>query len=301
MTQLARSRAATQKRLEAHLRAAAALDAVRRDIASTLRSDDLFQTRFLIVDKTQSSRIGDIARDELLVFSSRLSAVRPNKYQGEGEEYETQFRVADDELGAALWQRRDPVPDRTPDGGGVVTPIVDGVVALNLEASDGETWFPDWDSDIYGLPWAVRATVTTVGQADGEDPYADLRNVVSLRATIALDRIVPPKTEEEAAEDKAQSAADDAEEALNNGGVLPGEVPDGGPRPGGGGPGSGGPGSGGPGAGGPGGGGPGGGGQVGGGGMGGRGGGPNGFGSRGSRGGAARTRGGPSSPGGGTQ
>ena len=233
MTQLARSRAATQKRLDAHMRASAALDGVRRDLASTLRADDLFQTRLLIVDKTQSSKIGDMSRDELLLFSARLASVRPNKYHGEGVEYETQYRVLDDPLGSELWQRRDPVPDQTPDGGGVATPVVNGVVALNLEAYDGDSWYPDWDSDIYGLPWAVRATVTAVGQEDGEDPYSDLRNLVSLRTIVALDRMVVPKSGETTEEEENQQAIEDAEEAIANGGTLPGEVPGqgGGTRP----------------------------------------------------------------------
>lgn len=206
-----------------------ALDAIRRDVASTLRSDDLLQTRLLILDQTQSSRIGDIDRDELLLFSSRLSPARVNKYQGEGGEYETQFRIVDDELGAALWQRRDPVPDHTPDGGGVIVPLVEGLVSLNVEAYDGEAWYPDWDSDIYGLPWAVRVTVSAVGQENGEDPYSDLRNLVMLRTTVSIDRIIPPR-KESSGEDKIDQAMADAEEALANGGITPAEAAAGDPR-----------------------------------------------------------------------
>jgi type II secretion system protein J len=230
-TQLGRGRAAAQKRLDAHIRANSALDAIRRDVASTLRSDDLLNCRVVINDYSTSTALGDLDRDELLLFSNRLASVRPNKYQGEGSEYETQYRVQEDELGGVLWQRRDPMPDRTPDGGGMAFPLVDGVVGLQLEAYDGEAWYPDWDSDLYGLPWAVRATVTTVGQPNGEDPYADPRTLVSLRTTVAIDRIVPPMQESE--ESKEEQAIEDAEAALENGGVLPGETPDGeGGRPG---------------------------------------------------------------------
>lgn len=221
LAQLGRSRASTMKRLDAHMRANAALDSLRRDIASVLRSDDLFDTRVLITDESVGSFVGDLDRDELLIFSTRFAALRPNKYQGEGSEFETQYRIEEDELGAALWQRRDPVPDRWPDAGGLATPLVDGVVAVNFEAYDGEAWYADWDSDIYGLPWAIRATVTTVGQQNGDDPFSDPRNLVSLRTTIAIDRIIPPK-EIESEEDKANEAIDAAEEALENAGGVPG-------------------------------------------------------------------------------
>ena len=37
------------------------------------------------------------------------------------------YRVEDDELGSALWRRRDAVPDEVPDGGGYAEPISDTV------------------------------------------------------------------------------------------------------------------------------------------------------------------------------
>jgi type II secretory pathway pseudopilin PulG len=232
MTQLSKSRASTQKRLDAHLRASTALDNLRRDLASTVRTDDLFFTRLLIVDQTQSSREAVLDRDELLVFSSSLDTARVEnaRYEGEGSEYETHYRVENDDLGSALWQRRDPMPDSMPDGGGVVTPVVDGVVAINLEAYDGESWYPDWDSDVYGMPWAVRATVTAAGQANGDVDLGDKNSFVTLRTTIAFDRIVPPKVEtpeEEAEKTAEEEAAAAAEAAAGEGGVA---IPNGGGR-----------------------------------------------------------------------
>jgi type II secretion system protein J len=228
LSKIGRGREVANRRLDAHLRATSALDAVRRDLASVMRSSDLFETRLLIVDGADSSRYGDLDRDELLVFSNRLGAVRPgDKYQGEGNEYETQVRIMEDELGAALWERRDPVPDRTPEGGGVALPLIDGVVALQLEAYDGESWYPDWDSDLYGLPWAVRATVTAVGQKNGEDPLAGAEGMVMLRTTVAIDRVIPPPEEEEASKEENAAAEEEAaaEEAAANGGVPTDGVP----------------------------------------------------------------------------
>ena len=201
LAQIGRGRTVVIRRLDAHMRATTALDAIRRDLTSVMRSDDLFDTRLLITDSSVASGrrgLGDLDRDELLLFNNRLGAVRlGNKYQGEGSEYETQYRVVDDEAGSALWQRRDPVPDRQPEGGGVATPLVDGIVAIQFQAYDGESWYPDWDSDLYGLPWAVRATVTAVGDNPNGDPLSDPGALVALRTTIAIDRIIPPKPLEE--------------------------------------------------------------------------------------------------------
>jgi type II secretory pathway pseudopilin PulG len=229
LSKIGRGREVASDRLNAHLRASAALDTVRRNVASVMRSADLFETRLLITDGTAGGRGGDFDRDEILLFTNRLAAVRPgDKYQGEGSEYETQIRIMEDELGSALWERRDPVPDRNPEGGGVAIPLVDGVVGLQLEAYDGESWYPDWDSDLYGLPWAVRATVVASGERMTGDLLAETGAYVVLRTTVAIDRIVPPPTEEEE-ESKEENALTEEEqaaedEALGGGGVGGGGV-----------------------------------------------------------------------------
>jgi uncharacterized membrane protein YgcG len=232
LSKIGKGREIATRRLDAHVRATLALDAVRRDVASVIRSGDLFDTRLVILDGAVSSRLGDLDRDELLVFSNRLITARaPDKYQGEGSEYETQVRVMDDELGSALWTRRDPVPDRNPDAGGVAIPLVDGVVAIQLEAYDGESWYPDWDSDVYGMPWAVRASVTAVGRKNEEDAYSGTEAVVTLRTTVAIDRIIPPPDEEELSkeENTEEEMLDAAEEELNNPGGVGGVPTPGGP------------------------------------------------------------------------
>ena len=97
-------------------------------------------------------------------------------------EFETQYRIEEDELGSVLWQRRDAVPDEFPRGGGIATPRVEGVISLGIEAYDGNTWYDQWDSDIDGLPWALRVTVMASGHRADESPYdaptAILRTVV---------------------------------------------------------------------------------------------------------------------------
>jgi len=207
LAQMAKSRGVTKKRLDAHLRATAALDAIRRDIASVIRSEDLLDCRVLITDDQAGASLGGMPRDSLLVFANRLGGARRDlRYQGEGAEWEIHYRVEDDDLGSALWQRRDAVPDRNPEGGGMAVPLVDGVVGVDFEAYDGETWYSDWDSDLYGLPWAIRATVTASGQPLGEFAFDDPRTLVSLRTVVSIDRIVPPKQEE--TDEEAKAAGD---------------------------------------------------------------------------------------------
>ncbi len=189
LSQVTKAKVVANQRLAAHQRADAALDSLRREIASVIRSDDLFWTRLLIQDDELSSPVGRLDRDEILLFSTRLRPIHPVEYSGEGMEYESQFRIEDDDLGPVLWHRRDAVLDEYPRGGGTATPLVDGIVSLSIEAYDGQQWYEQWDSDIEGLPMAVRVTVAAGGHTPGNDAYAAHAPIAILRTVIPIDRV----------------------------------------------------------------------------------------------------------------
>ncbi len=222
LSQLSRAKTGTKQQLEAYLRADSALTTLRRDLISTLRDRDLYWTRLLLTDAVAATPLGQLERDEILVFNAQLRPIRDLDFIGDGTEFETQYRVSDDALGPALWQRRDAVPDEFPRGGGVATPIAAGILALSLEVYDGEEWFPDWDSDFDGLPWAIRATVLASGHRDGQDPYD--APLAVLRTTIPLDRVPPPAeppAPEETEEDLPETGEDGEAGGAGAGGAAP--------------------------------------------------------------------------------
>ncbi|NBQ15324.1 MAG: prepilin-type N-terminal cleavage/methylation domain-containing protein, partial [Proteobacteria bacterium] len=193
LSQLSKARNIARDRVEAFQRASTGLETVRREIASTIRTDDLFETRFLLTTREASARTGGYERSDLLIFNTSMRPVHPIEYQGEGREYETQFRVEDDELGSAIWRRRDFMPDETPDGGGTAEPLADGVAGFLVEASDGDGgWRTEWDSDVDGLPKLVRITVVSTGVPLGGERNS-MSAEVTLRTTVAIDRVVAPK------------------------------------------------------------------------------------------------------------
>jgi type II secretory pathway pseudopilin PulG len=192
LSQLARTRTVARVRLDSHLRTSMALDRIRREVQAAIRSDDLFDSRLMIVDDTVSAPVGDLDRDELLVFNTKVRPVRERTYSGDGQEWETHLRVEEDEIGAALWMRTDAVPDDVDRGGGMAEPIMSGIIGVKFEAYDGTMWRDEWDSDIDGMPWAVRVTISGTGRPDGEDPFEDPRDLLSLSTVIPLDRVMPP-------------------------------------------------------------------------------------------------------------
>ena len=234
LSQLGRSRNVSFARLESSMRARAALEAVRRDIAGVIRDADLLKCRVLVTDGSVPTAMGIADRDELLLFSTKLQATRDVAYSGEGIEYETHYRVEEDDAGPVLWQRRDFMPDGYPDAGGVAVPVVEGVLGFAVEAYDGVAWFDEWDSDLDGLPWALRITITSL--PDGVDPSdPDPKGVVTLRTLVPIDRIVPPpqEEEEEMADENALAGEDGAaaeeggggEASFGDGGsAIPGDI-----------------------------------------------------------------------------
>ena len=218
LAQLSKTRNIARERVEAFQRASMSIEALRRDIAAMIRTDDLFDTRFLLTTREASARTGGHERSDLLMFNISLRPLRPIDYQGEGREYETHYRVEDDELGSALWRRRDMAPDERPDGGGLAEPIADGVVGFLVEASDGDGgWRTEWDSDVDGVPKLVRVTVTATGIPVGADSVS-LTPDVDLRTVVAIDRLIAPKPDPEPEEDQPTTGTPAADSVAGAGG-----------------------------------------------------------------------------------
>ena len=189
LSQLGSTKAVSRQRLEAFSRCDTAIRTIRRDIITTLRRGDLFDTRLLISDLTHRFQGNVLDKDELLVFDGTLRANKEIDFNGEGMEYETQFRIEPNDVSTALWKRRDAILDDNPIGGGMATPIAEGIISLQLEAFDGLSWFSEWDSDELGIPLAIRVTVSSTGMVNSDELHAPL---VTLRTVVPLDRFRSP-------------------------------------------------------------------------------------------------------------
>jgi uncharacterized membrane protein YgcG len=189
LSQLGSAKSISRQRLEAFSRCDTALRTIRKEVISVLRRDDLFDTRILISDFTDRYLGEDVDRDELLVFNGNIRANKEIDFNGEGLEYETQLRIENNDVSSALWKRRDAILDDNPVGGGMASPVANGIVSLQLEAFDGTSWFPQWDSDELGIPMAIRITVTSTGMEFLEELDTSL---VTLRTVVPLDRVVAP-------------------------------------------------------------------------------------------------------------
>lgn len=190
LSRAVRARDASESRQSALSAAGFAADRIALDVQNLVYAGDLYDARVLLVDQGNA---GDLSsqRDELLVFVHQSRQVRPAADQNEGGAYEVQYRLQNPvepaAMGYVLWRRADPVPDQTPDGGGVASPVVAGIAALSIDAFDGESWLSSWDSDRDGYPHALRITTMarTIDRGTGRPVE------LWARRTIAIDR--PPQ------------------------------------------------------------------------------------------------------------
>ncbi len=215
-----RSSSAAESREQVRASAHLVAERVAQDVAGVLRDGDLYYARVLLLDGEAEVVGAEGVRyrtraDELLLFSqSPVSARSSNRGQlgetGEGGEFEVQYRLAtrqsgvggrsysergrvffeDLETGEAgvLWRRVDPQPDDTPDGGGMVFPVMEGVTEFSVEALDVDRWVTEWDSDRQGYPHALRVTVRVVEP----ESFGSPRREAIARKTIAIDRVPLP-------------------------------------------------------------------------------------------------------------
>jgi hypothetical protein len=200
ISQATRARDTSAARAQAHERAEAAASRIARDCETAVRDGEVYFTRLLVTDAPGPA--GD--RDELLVYSRSARLVRPRAEQGEGGEYEVQYRLLSPPQpapggGMVLWRRCDPVPDEVYDGGGIAAAVVDGVSALAILASDGQAWYASWDSDRSGYPHAVGVTVTATDDRG--------RTTAVARKVVALDRTPLPVNPVETEDDESTGSS----------------------------------------------------------------------------------------------
>lgn len=159
---------------------------IARDMANIVRDTSLPDTIVRIDDTTGST---NEQHDELLLFCRSVRPVRPNTDDDltyrESSIHEVNYRLKTDEAATGiLWRRADPIVDRNYEGGGVAVPLGANIVSLNFEAFNGTAWLSTWDSDIDGLPHALRVTCRGLIPSTGKE--------VASRVTVAIDRIPLP-------------------------------------------------------------------------------------------------------------
>lgn len=208
MSQVLKARESSASRQQARARAEAAASMIAQDAANLVRDKELTFCKLSIT----SGGAEHAEADDILMLIHSMRPVRGIDGIPEGDVFESQYRLMPEpgKTAMALWRRSDPGFDRVLDGGGVASPLVSGVDSLSIRAYDGNEWFEEWDSDLDGLPHAIRIVVRA--ESDGGRATAVVRRV------IAFDRVPVYTQAEKDIIAEQQAAQDEQNQSSGNSG-----------------------------------------------------------------------------------
>ena len=104
--------------------------------------------------------------DTVGVMFTRLGWHNPQQQFPRGEVTKVGYRIKEETLERVWWR----YPDTPTGQEGVVTPLLDGVVAFSLEFYNGSSWLKEWQTD-RALPKAVRLKLTLKDYGELERVY----------------------------------------------------------------------------------------------------------------------------------
>lgn len=219
LSMLLKSRTTSASRQQAFARADAAASRIASDAASLVRDPVLAMARLRVLDQGGDAN----PHDELLFLTRSIRPIRSSEEGAEGGEYEVQYRVEGNAFGPrsneSLWRRIDHAFDDNQEGGGIASPIVPSVSSLSIEAYDGESWFPTWDSDSDGYPHALRVIVRAT--SDDASVFATARRVVALDRT----PLPPPEEDDSNTDSPSQPASPSSPANSDAGSTTPRATP----------------------------------------------------------------------------
>lgn len=220
LSMLLKSRATSANRQQAFARADAAASRIASDAATLIRDPVLAMARVRVQDQGGDAN----PHDDLLMLVRSVRPIRSSEEGAEGGEYEVQYRVEGNSFGPrsneSLWRRIDHAFDDNQEGGGIASAIVPHVASLSVEAYDGESWYPSWDSDSDGYPHALRVIVRAT--SDDASVFATARRVVAIDRT----PLPPPEEDDSNPDTKNQpSAASSSPSTSSAGSTTPRATP----------------------------------------------------------------------------
>ena len=172
-----RSITAARRRVDSQATAQQELRLAVGAIATALRNSHRAGSR-VVVEGIDDWRDG-MPSDRIRMFTVSRNAVRAG--QPESDVMECEFGLArrpeEPNAPAMLVRRIDPTRNEEPDGGGVVEPIAENVLALDFAYHDGFEWRDEWSRDTEGSLLAVRIRLMVLAPGDIEKIWTTSRIV----------------------------------------------------------------------------------------------------------------------------
>jgi type II secretion system protein J len=161
-----------------------AANMIARDLANFYHDDQTDNMRFI---GTVEELSGDRSTSHLIFYTVNRTKARVD--QPEGDVYEVEYFLTEDEDRSLLMRRLWPYPNKELEPGGVLTVIAEDIGAFEVQYFDGEEWSAEWPEEMGSLPGLVAITIAAKQSGKGQ-PQTESLIVPMTRAaggTTALD------------------------------------------------------------------------------------------------------------------
>jgi type II secretion system protein J len=156
----------SSKRLNSHIESSSEInyicDKIKQDL-NNLFKDKKAENRKFVCELVETE---GMPSSRLLFYT--VSCNKARKLEPEGDVYEVEYRLIENEDGQTLFVRRLwPNPDKENQPGGVMTVLARNVKAFSVKCHDGTEWLTQWPEENDKLPALVEISVlATVGDSD---------------------------------------------------------------------------------------------------------------------------------------
>ena len=125
-----------------------------RDLQNFYRNDTIANTRFIA---TVEQLDGGISTPCLIFYTA--SRIKARADQPEGDIYEVEYYLAQEEDKSMLMRRAWPNPSTELEPGGMLTAIAEDIEVFDVQYYDGEQWVYEWPEDMQSIPKLVQVTL----------------------------------------------------------------------------------------------------------------------------------------------
>jgi general secretion pathway protein J len=158
---------ASSEVLDRHIGAAAevrfAANMIARDLANFYRDDQTDNMRFI---GTVEELSADRSTSHLIFYTVNRTKARVE--QPEGDVYEVEYFLTEDEDRSLLMRRLWPYPNKEVEPGGVLTVIAEDIDGFEVQYFDGEEWSTEWPEEMGSLPGLVAITIVAKQSGRGQ-------------------------------------------------------------------------------------------------------------------------------------
>lgn len=128
---------------------------IARDLMNLYRNKDINSTK--LVGKIEESG----QRSTCIITLYTISRTKARFQQPEGDVYEVEYFVLEDNEKSTFFRRFWPNPDKDIEPGGILTAIADNIDIFNVRFFDGQEWSDEWPEEMETLPELVEVNIGT--------------------------------------------------------------------------------------------------------------------------------------------